>query len=322
MTMVSDFRMEHLRGQLLKALDVLSEHGLDALLLKGSGLALTVYESFSERPMIDVDLLAAPGQARRTWEVLRDAGWKPFHAQGLDPEFREVHHHHMTHLADPAGTGFTLEVHTGLFVTAGPFQLDVEDIWRDAIQHEVEGRRFFTPSVAHQVIHLSIHFAWSHLMDSAAWRTFRDIRFLIEKGLVDWEAVIDEAHRVRATTCVYWTLRLARDVQGIEIPDWILRRTAPPGPPWRLTQLARSYVACLSPLNTNSCPSVAGFRYIWKAGIQPKWSKHEGLLPWEVSDMEAEAVGKTITKPATLLQHMGRIPAWCRFLGTTIVGWR
>ena len=185
-TMVSDFRMEHLRGQVLKALGVLSEHGLDALLLKGSGLALTVYESFSERPMIDVDLLAAPGQAKQTWDVLRDAGWRPVHAKGLDPEFREVHHHHMTHLADPAGTGFTLEVHTGLFVTAGPFQLDAKDIWRDAIQHEVEGRRFFTPSVAHQVIHLSIHFAWSHLMESAAWRTFRDIRLLIEKGLVDW----------------------------------------------------------------------------------------------------------------------------------------
>ena len=48
-TMVSDFRMEHLRGRVLDAIGTLSEHGLGALLLKGSGLALTVYGSFAER---------------------------------------------------------------------------------------------------------------------------------------------------------------------------------------------------------------------------------------------------------------------------------
>jgi len=321
-TMVSDFRMEHLRGQVIDALRVLGDAGMDALLLKGSGLALTVYGSFPERPMIDVDLLAAPGRALDTWEALRDAGWKPLHIRGLDRDFREEHHHHMSHLAEPSGTGVTLEVHTGLFVKAGPFLLESEDLWRDAHQHEVEGQRFFTPSTAHQIIHLSIHFAWSHLMDSAAWRTFRDIRMLIEAGLVNWNDVIQEAERVRATTCCYWTLRLARDVQGVDVPDWVLESTAPPGAAWRLTQLARGYVACLSPLNTNVCPSVVGFRYLWKAGIRPKWSRHEGLLPWEVLEREAEAKGEAGETPAGVLEQLSRFPAWCRFLGTTIIGMR
>lgn len=321
-TMVSDFRMEHLRGRVLDAVGTLSEHGLGALLLKGSGLALTVYGSFAERPMIDVDLLASPGRAAESWDRLKDAGWKPLKLEGLDSEFRAEHHHHMAHLAEPSGTGVTLEVHTGLFVNAGPFQLSTEDLWRDALEHEVDGRTFHTPSVAHQIIHLSIHFAWSHLMDSASWRTFRDIRMMIDQDLVDWDAVVAEAERVKATTCCYWTLRLARDVQGVAIPQWVLDRTRPPGAGWRLSQLARGYVACLSPLNTNACPSVAGFRYLWKAGIRPKWSQHDGLLPWEVLELEAEAKGETVAKPATLFQQFSRFPAWCRFLGTTIIGLR
>ncbi len=321
-SMVSDFRMEHLRSQVLDALGVLSEKGLQALLLKGSGLAMTVYDSFTERPMIDVDLLASPGRAVETWNTLQEIGWTPLHLPGLNAEFRQEHHHHMAHLCEPSGTGVTIEVHTGLFVTAGPFKFGAEDLWRDANEHEVDERRFFTPSATHQVIHLSVHFAWSHLMDSASWRTFRDIRLLIEKGMVDWQEVVDEAKRVRASTCCYWTLRLGRDIQGVPVPEWVLDRLAPPGAAWRLNQLARGYVACLSPLNTNACPSVAGFRYLWKAGIRPGWSQHEGLLPWEVSELEAEAEGDTKEKPATVLQQVARFPAWCRFLGTAIIGLR
>jgi len=322
-TMVSDFRMAHLQSQLLKCVTLLREQGIEALPLKGGSLALTVYGSFAARPMIDIDVLVPAERAREAWTLLQDeGGWRLATVDENRDRFRETHHHHLAHLLEPSGTGAVLEVHTALFPPEAPFELRPADLWAETLTTTCDGVEVRVPSVRHQIVHLGIHFAWSHLMASAAWRTFRDLAHLMHHYDVDWDSVISEAKRVRATTSCYWTLRLARELQQVAVPDKVLRSLAPPLSAGALMRLTRAYAASLSPLNPKGCPSVQARRVLWKRGIQPKWSGHTGPAPWNISEEEAEVVGTGAGQRAPLLQHIKRLPAWLRFLGATMIGSR
>ena len=59
----------------LRARHVCRAAKTEVVLLKGAALALTVYGSFVERPMSDVDLLVARGDAPRARDALLAAGW-------------------------------------------------------------------------------------------------------------------------------------------------------------------------------------------------------------------------------------------------------
>jgi putative nucleotidyltransferase-like protein len=63
--------------ELAKLLDALNESGVGALLLKGAGLAYTVYPQSWLRPRLDTDLLVAPGDRTRAIATLESLGYDP-----------------------------------------------------------------------------------------------------------------------------------------------------------------------------------------------------------------------------------------------------
>ncbi|MFN8580731.1 MAG: hypothetical protein U0163_07110 [Gemmatimonadaceae bacterium] len=85
----------------------------------------------------------------------------------------------------------------------------------------------------HQVIHLSVHLAWSHILSFGAWRSFRDIGAVLNGGRVDWTRVEHAARAHGATSCCYWTLRLASQLSGIDVPAQALAWQVSRAPtPW------------------------------------------------------------------------------------------
>ena len=122
---VSEFRMLHLEQRLRESLEALAGERLDAILLKGAALALTVYGSFVRRPMSDVDLLLRPGTAARARAVLLESGWTSTELESRQ-EFFEGHQH-LPALEDSRGTGVRLELHTALFFEGHPFRLSPGD---------------------------------------------------------------------------------------------------------------------------------------------------------------------------------------------------
>ena len=179
---VSQFRMMHLEQRLGESLAALARERIEAMLLKGAALALTVYGSFVRRPMSDLDLLlrggsAVAGRARAT---LLTSGWVTTELEQLH-EFFEGHQH-LPALEDARGTGVQLELHTALFFEGHPFRLSPEDIWSRATPIIAFGQRTSVPSVHDQLLHLCLHFAWSHMMATGAWRAFRDLHTLIATG--------------------------------------------------------------------------------------------------------------------------------------------
>lgn len=307
MAMVSEFRMMHLEARLLSALDTLRAAKTDVVLLKGAALALTVYGSFVERPMSDVDLLVSHGDAPRARDALLAAGWVS--RAGMDEAFYEGHHH-LRPLMDGLGTGTSLELHTSLFFEGHPFAFTSEDIRRRADRVLVRGHAALVPSVHDQLLHLCLHFAWSHMMATGAWRAFRDLDALLRTGRVEWTEFTTLARESRGGSACYWTFRLARTLAGIAVPEWVERALAPPEPEFALRRLEQHFTYDLLPTE-NISPSVWLTYTMWRAGLRPEWSGHGRVRPWDRADelLQRERPGRV----RRVLLHIKNARSWSRY---------
>lgn len=313
---VTQFRMLRLEQLFLQALDTLAREGIDVILLKGAGLATTVYGSFGARPMYDVDLLVGPERALDAWNALRANGW--VHDEVERPAEFYATHYHLPPLDDPLRTGLALELHTSL--TDGAIELDTEMIRRNTREIDVHGRQTLVPGVEYQVLHLATHFAWTHGMASAAWRTFHDLHQLITNTSVDWDRVVDVAQSTRATTSCYWTFRLARSLAGVKVPDSVFDRLRPPRTEAMLRVLERHYAGVLFFGSQVHCPSVRVTQMLWSAGMAPRWSGHGRTRPWQRGEVWADTRGTAghYSVMTRLRGHAHRMGQWRRYIGTLV----
>ncbi|HEY9449458.1 MAG TPA: nucleotidyltransferase family protein, partial [Gemmatimonadaceae bacterium] len=316
LAMVSEFRMMHLEQRLAESLAALSHAGIEVMLLKGAALALTVYGSFVRRPMVDVDMLVHEEEAKRARDVLVEAGWVSSEVEEFEGFYSG--HHHLPALVDGRGLEVQLEVHTGLFFEGNPFNFPVADLWRRAVPVTVRGRRAYVPSTTDQLLHLCLHFAWSHMMNTGAWRTFRDLRALLDAGDVRWDDFVALARQSRGASCCYWTLRLARDLVGVEVPEAVLEQLRPPLSRSTLERVERHFVYHLLPTEA-LCPSVFMARTMWRLGVRPRWSGHGRVRPWDRN--EELLIGglrpDSLTRRA--LDQLRNVKGWTRYVRSVLL---
>ncbi len=275
---VADFRQCWIEERLVASLRLLQRAGIDAVLLKGAALAVSCYPSFLERPMADLDLLVDRDRAEEAHRLLRAGGWAWDHDPELDGFYST--HHHLAPLHDSKGVGVGLDLHTTPVCAGNPFMLDGSLMRQRSTPVSVQGVLAYLPDVHDQLLHLCVHFAWSHLLSSGAWRTFRDIGTLVSSGRVDWATFEERARAHRATSCCYWVLRLAGELAGIQVPPAVLREFRPQGGSVFLTALERHFVLHLLP-SESLAASVRLTGLMWAAGIQPGRMGHGRARPWD-----------------------------------------
>ena len=275
---VSAMQMLQLEQLLHQTLDILAQQEIEALLLKGAGLAYTAYSSFADRPMGDIDLLVRPQHAERVWSLLQQRGWTP--PDGDSSRYAD-HHHHPPLFRDSGR--FRLEIHDELLPSEHPFRFSADALWLRARRLTVNDRVITVPIPMHQLWHACVHFAWSHEMHWGSWRTLRDSAAIIQLGGFDWTEFVGFARATRATTCCYWTLRLTRRLTGAAVPDDVLASLRPPYPEFIIARLERHFISSLF-RSEDRCPSVWLTRRLWEAGISPRWSRHGAARPWRLPE--------------------------------------
>ena len=305
--MISEFQLLRLEQSLHETIGVLATRGIEVMLLKGSALAYTTYASFAERPMGDLDVLIRPEQAQEAWSLLQTRGWT--WPSELWPAEFYTEHQHLPPLLDARGDGFRLELHTDLLPGGHPFLTSPAVLWAAANRIRVNGSTALVPSLPQQLLHLCIHFAWSHQMQWGGWRAFRDVDRLARRADFSWPEFVDLAHNSRATTGCFWTLRLARNLAGAPVPDDALRALRPPRRDFLLKRLERHYALQLFPTKSG-CPSVTLGRRLWELGMAARWSGHGSVRPWR--DVFSEGWLDSTTPPVATdrwprrLQHGAR----------------
>jgi putative nucleotidyltransferase-like protein len=310
LTMVSDFHAKYLEERCDVTLAAFAREGIDVILLKGAGLAHSVYRGFTERPMGDLDLLVAPAQARDAWRVAIAEGWQ-WNSE-MFPEAKYEGHHHLPPLYDSRRTGAKLEIHSSLTASGHPFSLGFDEARGDGQPLPGHRGRATALGVHHQVLHLAVHYAWSHMMMFGTWRTFRDLGALAATGRVQWGRVVDLAERHRATSCLYWTYRLADVLTGVETPAELQSRVRPPTPAsWK--QIVERHLASQALVSQVSCPSEALRRFLWGLAIRPR--DVGTARPWEIVEIEANP--STQPRPPVtrrLAWHLENVLSWWRYL--------
>lgn len=279
--MVTEFNLLRLEQALHDTVRLLATRGIDVMLLKGSALAYTTYESFADRPMGDLDVLIRPEQAHEAWSLLQTHGWT--WPSDLWPAKHYSTHQHLPPLLDARGDGFRLELHTDILPGGHPFCSSPAGLWPDAQLVQMNGSTAFVASLSHQLLHLCVHFAWSHQMQWGGWRAFRDVASLARHAAFPWPAFVELARANRATTSSFWTLQLARTLTGAAVPDEVLRALRPPRPAFLVERLERHFALQLFPTE-HGCPSVTLGRRLWELGMAPRWSGHGAARPWRVFD--------------------------------------
>ncbi|MGQ0715653.1 MAG: nucleotidyltransferase family protein [Gemmatimonadaceae bacterium] len=276
LAMVEEFELRRIEERLDDTLDAFDAAGIGSVLLKGAALARTVYGSIADRPMLDLDVLVSSSDRDRAREAALSCGWIWEHDAGLDAFYRT--HHHLPPLRDGRGTRTLLELHTGLFPHGHPFALDAEAIMAGASRVTRGRRSAVVPAAEDHLVYLCAHWVWSHLMNGGAWRAIRDVGAIAERGNLDWDRCVARAHAARATSCVFWTLRLARSMAGVRIPAAGMEALAPPTPAFLLDRLERHFTWQLA--GERSCPSVKLGELLWTMALRPRWSAHGRSRPW------------------------------------------
>lgn len=278
LAMVSEFQLSSLHDRLAKLLALYAAHDIDVLLLKGAGLAYSAYARPTERPMGDIDLLLRKNVASRAWELALANGWA---RRGDVPEERSyAEHQHLSPLEDADGLQIGLELHTALFTHQAPFHVPPEQLWEGARRLTIGGQPAYVPSPENQLLHAALHFAWSHEMTFGAFRTLRDVERIVATSPIDWPTLVRRARDARGATCCYWTLRLARDLAGVQVPPDVLAQLAPRLPERVLRALTRYFAEHALPNPDLIVTSVSLSRALWSLGIRPRSQGHGRSRPW------------------------------------------
>jgi hypothetical protein len=209
-----------------------------------------------------------------------------------------------------------LEVHRDLFPAWSPARMPLPELWEHARVNNWRGRPVHLPAVTHILLHICIHFAWSHMMALGAWRTFSDLHAIIRRERIDWEEFCAIAVRAQAATCCFWTLRLAASLGAAPVPTEVLETLRPPGSDFVLNRLERHLGVNLLP-GDRVCPSTLLFHRMWEAAIRPGWSGHGARRPWH---QNPPTQGPRPSRSRRGRAHFRRLAAWRRYLAA-VTSW-
>lgn len=318
--LVEDLRMQQLARRAQLTVEALNAAKVPVMLLKGAAIGALSDPSFRSRPMTDVDVLVAADNVEQAASAITSAGWSLTENPLLLELLKDAHH--LPHFVDPSQPGVRLELHVSLMPHDQPFGITDESFWAAACPAPVPFAGAAVPSPAHMMLHATVHFAWQHMLMFGAWRTFRIVQLVSQLPAFDWEQATTTARAAKAGTTMYWTLRLAQTMCGIEVPAKVMAAVAPPTPERIRGALERHYVALNAPGEGPPIPADKLTRWLWWAALRPKWSGHSDPGRYDPERRWEHALGKVSTETAgqRYWRHLRNAGAWVRFARKTLLG--
>lgn len=203
------------------ALDLLHQAGLRPIVLKGGALAYTAYPNPQYRTLADIDLLLEPGDLDCGHAALIGGGFE------VADVGTPIGHHHLPPYLSP-DRKFAVELHAHLVNNGSPYALSLAPLAGRARVDQLGPRSAHVLSPADMLFHVCIHLAYGHRYQWYPVRTLADILAITTTSTdVDWDLLIAQTVRSRATGTLYWPLWLAREWLGAPIPEYVLTRLQP-----------------------------------------------------------------------------------------------
>jgi hypothetical protein len=317
LAMRSDLRMAVMSRRLDQTIAVLTEARVPVILLKGAALGRTVYGGSTHRPMLDIDLLVPENLADQARDASLACDWVSGEMERKVAFYQG--HNHLPPLHDGKGRDFNLEIHTGLFTPGHPFAWPVESVWNSS--RPLAGSSALVQPIEDLLLHVTLHFFWSHAGYFGPWRAIRDVRVVAEDPGLDWHKFVRRARETRAASAAHWTLRLARVLAGAAVPEEVERELRPAMPSSMLPMLDRHfYSRWFSP--DAACPSQRLERLLWKAAVRPGASGHGTAVPWTRDPLFLDPATIMPPEPVArkVIRHLGSPGRYVRYLHSIMLG--
>jgi len=139
---------------LVEILDLFGDAGIGVIVLKGGALANLLYSEPGLRPMQDLDLLVAPGNAARAHELLGELG---FRVPSLEDHKRGFSHELPGATLVRKGVRVAVEIHYNVFTWGHPLSLTWKDVQHPLNTFSVDGREAFALRHEQMLQHLCHH---------------------------------------------------------------------------------------------------------------------------------------------------------------------
>ena len=219
-----------------KVLELLHRDHISVIVLKGAHLAELVYGNRALRSMCDVDLLVHKDDLMRVETVLLGIGYTPrFYDRTIKKDNKDFGY-------ILSKRDLYLEVHWTILPAMHPNDVDINGQWERSRPATIAGFDVAVQCPEDLLLHLCLH-ACQHGFKPGL-RYLCDICETLQyyKGEIDWRLVQLRARQWGVGKCVYMTLRLARELLGVILPDGLEESLKPNDFDERFIALAREQV--------------------------------------------------------------------------------
>ncbi len=203
-------RMLRYSAELARIAGLFEQSGIPLLAFKGPTLAWSYYDNPCLRETSDLDLLVAPEHVESSIQLLCASGYTPSFPAG-----RRFFHSNREMPFHCAARGSTVDLHWALAPSHLAHALDLRAFRSRLVQVNVAGRPVPTLAPTDLLLYLCVHGA-KHGWSSLGW--LADIVRILDRGPVDWDALLSCARARRATRILFFGLLLCRALLGTALP--------------------------------------------------------------------------------------------------------
>jgi hypothetical protein len=212
-----------LTGELLKLIDLLEAHGIQAIPFKGPTLAQSAYGDIGLRQFADLDILVRKRDFPTVKELLISHGFRASPRLTTSQEaalLRFDCSHNFVSEDD-----VYLDVHWRFVAPYLSFGLDVGRLWDRLEPIMIGGKQFPVLSAEDLLLVLCLH-GFTHLWERLGWVC--DVASLIDSRKdLNWQLVLENATTLGARGILSLGLLLAGDLLDASIPPEVLKSLQP-----------------------------------------------------------------------------------------------
>lgn len=216
-----------LENELRRVLRAFHDAGIPLMLFKGPVLAYTIYSKPHLRTYHDIDALIQPGDVARASAELTSMGYsffEEYRADAID-EQRTGYHFSLQRAGFPFAV--IVELHTAPHESEIGTLFDREALWERASPMTILDQSALVMNPVDHLLYLCWHYRF-HGFSRLLW--FYDIVMMSRTyaDTLDWDRLIEIAHRQRQAATLYYCLSWCSDMFSVPLPAKVLAGLRPP----------------------------------------------------------------------------------------------
>jgi hypothetical protein len=220
---------EHLEFLKQKAKDickVMSDEGIDMVILKNGGIMMDMIEHAVRCPMEDIDSLICKKDFFRAHEILLENGFvfkfrSEYEAEKLDEAYRDGSTEY--YILTPTGEKMWFEL-AWRAVAGRWIRPDLEPDTDMFIENSycAEGTEVHILSPEDNLLQVCIHTAKHSYVRAPGLRLHLDVERIVTKKEIDWEKFLKKVKDTHVKTAAYFSLYIPSVLFGTEVPEYVL----------------------------------------------------------------------------------------------------